>query len=73
MTSDKSDKSAKRPEVTPAQIARWSLPFVISLAVLVLALSLNWQPWFGYAAVIAGVLGSLMYVGHSYGVGEDQG
>jgi hypothetical protein len=68
--SDNADKTPKKPDVTPAQIARWSLPFVISLGVMVLALSLNWQPWFGYAAVIAGALGSLMYVGHSYGIGE---
>ncbi|MCP2670166.1 hypothetical protein NHF40_04415 [Maricaulaceae bacterium EIL42A08] len=71
MTDDQRETSKPKPELTPGQIARWSLPFVISLIVPVVAFTLNWQPWFGYAAMIAGALGTLMYVGRSYGIGED--
>ncbi len=70
MSDDMQQTKRTPPDLTPAQIARWSLPFVLSLAVLVITLSVGWQPWFGYASVIAGALGSLMYVGHSYGIGE---
>ncbi len=70
MNTEKRPETENRPNITRGQIARWSLPFVISLAVMVITISLGWTPWFGYAAVIAGALGSLMYVGRSLGVGE---
>jgi hypothetical protein len=35
--------------------------------VLAAAFALNWEPWFGYASVIAGALGSLMIAGEQLG------
>lgn len=58
----------KRKPVTALTLALWAAPVLGGLAVLVLALAMNWQPWFGYAAVIAGVLGAVMLAGEHFGV-----
>jgi hypothetical protein len=58
---------AARSPVTPLRIALWSLPFLASLLVLAATFALNWEPWFGYASVIAGALGSLMVAGEALG------
>ena len=70
MTQEPADESADRPQITPMLIFKWSLPLLISLLVLAGTLLAGWEPWFGYAAVIAGALGSLMYVGRTLGIGE---
>jgi hypothetical protein len=56
-----------RSAVTPLRIVLWSLPFLASLLVLAATFALNWEPWFGYASVIAGALGSLMVAGEALG------
>ena len=70
MTDDRDLNAQSRPEITPFLVFKWSVPFLVSLLVLGLTFVIGWQPWFGYAAVIAGALGSLMYVGRSLGIGE---
>lgn len=59
--------SPARPAVTPVRVLAWSLPLLASLLVLAATFAFNWEPWFGYASVIAGVLGSLMVVGEALG------
>ncbi|MEQ8405614.1 MAG: hypothetical protein RKE49_10985 [Oceanicaulis sp.] len=54
-------------QITPRRLAVWALPFLISLLVLAATFALNWQPWFGYASVIAGLLGSLMLASEGLG------
>lgn len=61
-TPDRSQRA-----VTPLRVLVWALPFLASLGVLAATFALNWEPWFGYASVIAGVLGSLMIVGEALG------
>ncbi|MGX6648083.1 hypothetical protein ACWCOP_09095 [Maricaulaceae bacterium MS644] len=56
-----------RSPVTPLRLVLWSLPFLASLLVLAATFALNWEPWFGYASVIAGALGSLMVAGEALG------
>ncbi|MBI1264092.1 MAG: hypothetical protein GC187_05095 [Alphaproteobacteria bacterium] len=60
-------KPARKP-VTALTLALWAAPVLAGFGVLALALALNWQPWFGYAAVIAGVLGAVMMAGEHFGV-----
>ncbi|MFW6413501.1 MAG: hypothetical protein ACOC0V_05140 [Oceanicaulis sp.] len=64
----------KKPNTTgigPRDVVIWSLPVLAGLAVLVLTFAMNWEPWFGYAAVIAGVLGAVMLAGERLGVKGD--
>lgn len=70
MTNEPEDARSEKPQITPVLVFKWSLPLLISLAVLAGTFLIGWEPWFGYAAVIAGALGSLMYVGRSLGIGE---
>ena len=61
----------KRPAITGFQIFKWSLPALAGFLVNLASMVQGWEPWFGYAAIIAGALGSLMYVGQSLGIGGD--
>ncbi len=70
MTQDTTGQSPERPAITPVLVFKWSLPLLVSLLVLAASFLVGWEPWFGYAAVIAGALGSLMYVGRTLGIGE---
>ena len=70
MTQEPAHETAGRPEITPVLIFKWSLPLLISLGVLAGSFLAGWEPWFGYAAVIAGALGSRRYVGRTLGIGE---
>jgi hypothetical protein len=70
MSRNDQEPSGEKRDITPGLVARWLLPFVVSVGVLALTFAMNWQPWFGYAALIAGALGSLMYAGRSLGIGE---
>ncbi|MGJ3231540.1 MAG: hypothetical protein ACFE0P_07060 [Oceanicaulis sp.] len=58
---------SERPAVTPVRVLLWASPLLASLLVLAATFALNWEPWFGYASVIAGALGSLMLVGEALG------
>jgi hypothetical protein len=58
----------KRKPVTAVTLLLWAAPVVGGLLVLALALAMNWAAWFGYAAVIAGVLGAVMMAGEHFGV-----
>ena len=66
MSDDKPD--AARAPVTAWTVAGWFIPLAVSLLVLALTFAMNWEPWFGYAAVIAGALGGLMMAGERLGV-----
>lgn len=55
-------------KITPVRVLVWMIPFFLSLGVLALTFAMNWEPWFGYAAVLAGALGSLMAAGQALGV-----
>ncbi|MFP4519491.1 MAG: hypothetical protein ACLFQ5_08545 [Oceanicaulis sp.] len=61
------DRDPQKPAVTPRRAAIWLSPFFVSLLVLGATFALNWEPWFGYASVIAGALGSLMLVSEAMG------
>lgn len=66
------DAQSKEPvTLTPARLALWALPVLVSLGVLAATFALNWEPWFGYASVIAGVLLSFMIAAHQLGIGGD--
>ncbi|MCC5995575.1 MAG: hypothetical protein JJU18_04290 [Oceanicaulis sp.] len=57
-----------RKPITPFTLLKWALPVLAGLGVLALAFAMNWEPWFGYAAVIAGGLGALMLASEHFGV-----
>lgn len=69
MTGTGRESSSKGQPITPARIALWASPLALSLLVLALTFVMNWQPWFGYASVIAGALGSLMLAGEGLKIG----
>jgi len=56
-------------KIPPVLMVLWALPVLAGLGVVALAFALNWEPWFGYASVIAGGLLSLMLVGNHFKVG----
>lgn len=62
------DLDAPKRRITPRRLAIWAIPFLVSLLVLLATFALNWQPWFGYASVVAGLLGSLMLASEALGV-----
>ena len=70
MTNEPENASPDKTQITAVLVFKWSLPVLVSLVVLATTFLIGWEPWFGYAAVIAGALGSLMYVGRSLGIGE---
>lgn len=57
-----------RKPLTVLTVLLWVAPVLAGLCVLALALAMNWEPWFGYGAVIAGVLGAVMLAGEHFGV-----
>lgn len=57
-----------RPQPSAVTIVIWCLPVLVSLLILGLALLMGWEPWFGYASIIAGVLASIMMAGNHYGI-----
>ncbi|KAA5804471.1 hypothetical protein F1654_00200 [Alkalicaulis satelles] len=61
------DKPTRKP-VTPVTVLIWALPVLGGLAVMALAFARGWEPWFGYGAVIAGVLGAVMLASEHFGV-----
>ena len=65
------DPGRQRAPVTGFQIFKWTLPVLAGLLINLVSMLQGWEPWFGYAAIIAGALGTLMYVGQSLGVGGD--
>lgn len=71
MSQPPEDAKPGRKPVTARTLLLWATPVLGGFLVLALALALNWQPWFGYAAVIAGVLGALMLAGEHFGVRGD--
>jgi fatty acid desaturase len=68
MSQPPEDPKPARKPVTARTLLLWAAPVLAGLLVLALALAMNWEPWFGYAAVIAGVLGALMMAGEHFGV-----
>ena len=66
------DDSAKdpvtKPELTPVTVVKFALPVLLACLVMALTFAMGWEPWFGYASLIAGVLGSIMMVGRAYGI-----
>lgn len=65
------DDKRQRPAVTGFQIFKWSLPALAGFLVNLISMVQGWELWFGFAAIIAGALGTLMYVGQSLGIGGD--
>ena len=61
------DLEPEKTQITPRRLAIWAIPFLVSLLVLAATFALDWQPWFGYASVIAGALGSLMLASEGLG------
>ena len=47
----------------------WALPVLAGFGVVGLAFAMNWEPWFGYASVIAGAIFSLMLAGNHFKIG----
>ena len=65
-----SDAPTPRP-ISKLTLALWALPVLAGFGVLALAYALNWEPWFGFASIIAGGLLTIMLVGNHYNVGPD--
>lgn len=65
------DQEPDRPAITGFQIFKWSLPALAGFVVNLISMLAGWEPWFGFAAIIAGALGTLMYVGQSLKIGGD--
>jgi len=61
-------KPGDRRPVTARTVLLWLAPLVAASGVLVLTFAMNWEPWFGYAGLIAGVLAALMLIGRHFGV-----
>jgi len=62
---------AARPPLTKLTLLLWALPVLAGVLVLILSLALHWEPWFGYASIIAGGLLTVMLIGNHYNVGPD--
>ena len=60
-----------RPPLTKLTLLLWALPVLAGALVLMLSFVLNWEPWFGYASIIAGGLLTVMLIGNHYNVGPD--
>ena len=60
-----------RPPLTKLTLLLWALPVLAGVLVLILSFVLNWEPWFGYASIIAGGLLTVMLIGNHYNVGPD--
>ncbi|EAP91200.1 MAG: hypothetical protein CMH91_08990 [Oceanicaulis sp.] len=60
-----------RPALTPKTILLWALPVLAGILVLILSYALHWEPWFGFASIIAGALLTVMLIGNHYKVGPD--
>lgn len=61
-----------RPPVTKPTLLLWALPVLAGLLVLALSFAMNWEPWFGYASLIAGALLTLMLIGNHFKVGPER-
>lgn len=67
-----SDREASKDRaITPGRVLVWAAPLLLSLIVLAITFVMNWEPWFGYASVIAGALGSLMLAGEALKIGGE--
>lgn len=64
------DAPTPRP-ISKLTLALWALPVLAGLVVLALAYALNWEPWFGFASIIAGGLLTVMLVGNHFNVGPN--
>lgn len=58
--------------ITALTIASWFVPFAVALGILALTFAMNWQPWFGYASLIAGALAGVMMAGQRLGIGPSR-
>ena len=65
-----SDAPTPRP-ITKLMILLWALPVLAGFGVLALTYAMHWEPWFGFASIIAGGLLTIMLVGNHYKVGPD--
>ncbi|WP_421859218.1 hypothetical protein [Oceanicaulis sp.] len=64
------DAPTPRP-ISKLSLVLWALPVLAGLVVLALAYALNWEPWFGFASIIAGGLLTVMLVGNHFNVGPN--
>jgi hypothetical protein len=64
------DAPTSRP-ISKLTLALWALPILAGLVVLALTYALNWEPWFGFASIIAGGLLTVMLVGNHFNVGPN--
>ncbi|WP_440959606.1 hypothetical protein ACFELO_05830 [Oceanicaulis sp. LC35] len=60
-----------RPSVSKITLLLWALPVLVGVGVLGLTYALHWEPWFGFASIIAGALLTVMLVGNHFHVGPD--
>jgi len=60
-----------RTPVTKMTLLKWALPILAGIGVLVLSYALHWEPWFGFASIIAGGLLTVMLIGNHFNVGPD--
>ncbi|WP_439637266.1 hypothetical protein [Oceanicaulis sp.] len=57
--------------ITKLTLVLWALPILAGFGVLALTYIVHWEPWFGFASIIAGCLLTVMLVGNHYNVGPD--
>lgn len=62
----------ERPPLTKLTLVLWALPILAGVLVTVLAFVMNWEPWFGYASIIAGGLLTVMLAGNHFNVGPNE-
>lgn len=58
------------PPITARTLALWAAPPALALVMLAVTFWRGWEPWFGYACLIGGGIGTLMLVGRHYRIGE---
>jgi len=65
--SEEEPSRTEKP-ITALTVASWFIPLAVAFVVLAITFAMNWEPWFGYAALIAGGIGGLMLAGERLGV-----
>ena len=62
------EDDAKPSQLKLITILFWCSPIIVSLIILWVTFMMNWEPWFGYASVIAGCLATISIAGHHFGI-----
>ncbi|MEO1039323.1 MAG: hypothetical protein AAFX09_07230 [Pseudomonadota bacterium] len=67
-----SDEKREHAPVTARIWALWATPPLLAIVAFAITFWQGWQPWFGYACLITGALGTLMLVGQHFRIGDQK-